>query len=52
MARTVTLKLRFQGYVTVSRGITLTLPTDVDDVIYDAANTLLERDGADGARFA
>ena len=44
MARTITLKLRYQGYETVTRGLTLTLPTDVDDVIFDAATGLLQRE--------
>ena len=44
MTRTITLKLRFQGYVTITRGLTLTLPTDVDDVIFDAASGLLQRE--------
>jgi DNA polymerase-4 len=44
MARTITLKLRFQGYVTITRGLTLTLPTDVDGVICDVAGGLLHRE--------
>jgi DNA polymerase IV len=44
MARTLTLKLRFQGYVTITRGVTLSFATDVDDVIYQAALALLRRE--------
>jgi len=44
MARTITLKLRFEGYVTLTRGLTLALPTDIDDAIYDVAHGLLERE--------
>jgi DNA polymerase IV len=44
MARTLTLKLRFQGYVTITRGVTLSLATDVDDVIYQAALALLRQE--------
>lgn len=43
MARTITLKLRFEGYVTINRGLTLSLPTDVDDTIYEVADGLLQR---------
>ena len=46
MARTMTLKLRFQGYVTITRGVTLSHATDVDDVIYQAALALLRREWA------
>ena len=44
MARTITLKLRYQDFETISRGLTLALPTDVDDVIYETAIGLLERE--------
>ena len=41
MARTITLKLRFEGYITITRGVTPALPADVDDVIYQTACELL-----------
>ena len=44
MARTVTLKLRFHDFETVSRSVTLPLPCDVDDVLYGAACDLLSRE--------
>jgi DNA polymerase-4 len=44
MARTITLKLRYQDFETISRGLTLPLPTDIDDVIYETATGLLERE--------
>lgn len=40
-ARTITLKLRYHDFQTVSRGVTLPLPTDVDDVLYETACMLL-----------
>lgn len=43
MARTVTLKLRFEGYETISRGLTLSLASDVDDVLFNAGLALLQR---------
>jgi DNA polymerase IV len=44
MARTITLKLRFDDFQTLTRGLTLALPSDLDDVIYDTANGLLDRE--------
>ncbi len=44
MARTITLKLRYHDFETRSRSVTLPLPSDVDDVIYVTACTLLSRE--------
>lgn len=41
MARTVTLKLRFHDFETLSRGVTLSFPSDVDDVLYETTCALL-----------
>ncbi|MFA5064170.1 MAG: DNA polymerase IV [Dehalococcoidia bacterium] len=42
MARTVTLKLRYADFETVSRGLTSRMPTNLDDAIFRAAVQLLE----------
>ncbi len=48
-ARTVSLKLRFGDFTTISRGATLSRPVNSDDAIYDAAAALLTKArGADG----
>ena len=40
VARTITLKLRFDDFQTLTRGLTLPLPTDLDDVIGRVAITI------------
>jgi DNA polymerase-4 len=42
-ARTVTLKLRFQDFTTISRSLTLRRPLNSDAAIFEAAATLLDR---------
>jgi DNA polymerase-4 len=48
-ARSLTLKLRYGDFTTITRSLTLDQPTHADDVLYQAAETLLEaalaRDG-------
>ena len=44
-ARTITLKLRFSDYRTITRSITFPQATDSDQVIYEAARELFERHG-------
>jgi DNA polymerase IV len=41
-ARTVTLKLRWEDFTTISRSITLSRPVSSNDAIFNAANGLLE----------
>jgi DNA polymerase-4 len=43
MARTVTLKLRYNDFETITRGQTLSLPTDLDETLYATAIALLDR---------
>jgi DNA polymerase-4 len=45
-ARTVTLKLRFEDFSTVSRSVTLAHPANSDEAIYEAAAALLTKIGA------
>ncbi len=49
-ARTVTLKLRFPPFETLSRSFTRTDPTDLADVLFDAAAGLFERAWAENDR--
>ncbi|KKL23940.1 hypothetical protein LCGC14_2420350, partial [marine sediment metagenome] len=42
-ARTVTLKLRYGDFTTISRSITLGEPTDVTETIWKAASDLLQQ---------
>jgi DNA polymerase-4 len=42
-ARSVSLKLRYGDFTTISRSATLTVPTSADQLIYEAACRLLER---------
>ncbi len=44
MARTVTLKLRFRGYITLTRSLTLSQPTDIDQAIFAVGRGLLARE--------
>ena len=49
-ARTVTLKLRFPPFETLSRSITRTDPSDLADVLFEAAAGLFERAWAENDR--
>jgi DNA polymerase-4 len=42
-AGTIALKLRYSDFTTLSRQMTLAVPTDDEEAIYQAARTLLER---------
>ena len=47
--RTVSLKVRFQDFSTVTRSATLPVPTDMSRVVYSTAHALLRRLRASGA---
>jgi DNA polymerase-4 len=47
--RTVSLKVRFQDFSTVTRSETLAVPTDMSRVLYSTAHDLLRRLRASGA---
>jgi DNA polymerase IV len=51
LARTVTLKVRFADFATITRSRTLGVPTDVGQELYDTARGLFEALGLDRARI-
>jgi len=50
LARTVTLKLRFRDFMTITRSQTLAGPTDVTQELWQAAKKLLRKARAEGVR--
>jgi DNA polymerase IV len=51
LARTVTLKVRFADFATITRSRTLDVPTDVGQELYDTARALFDALGLDRARI-
>jgi DNA polymerase-4 len=51
LARTVTLKVRFADFTTITRSRTLPAPTDVAQELYDTARALFDGLGLDRARI-
>lgn len=51
LARTVSIKVRFADFATITRSRTLGVPTDVGQEIYDAARGLFDALGLDRARI-
>jgi DNA polymerase-4 len=51
LARTVTLKVRFADFATITRSRTLDVPTDVGQELYDTARGLFDALGLDRARI-
>jgi DNA polymerase IV len=51
LARTVTLKVRFADFATITRSRTLDVPTDVAQEVYDTARGLFDALGLDRARI-
>jgi DNA polymerase-4 len=51
LARTVTIKVRFADFATLTRSRTLDVPTDVGQELYDTARTLYDALGLDRARI-
>jgi DNA polymerase IV len=51
LARTVTIKVRFADFATITRSRTLDVPTDVGQEIYDTARGLFDALGLDRARI-
>ena len=51
LARTVTIKVRFADFATITRSRTLDVPTDVGQELYDTARALFDALGLDRARI-
>jgi DNA polymerase IV len=51
LARTVTVKVRFADFATITRSRTLGVPTDVGQDLYDTARALFDALGLDRARI-
>ena len=51
LARTVTIKVRFADFATLTRSRTLDVPTDVGQELYDTARALYDALGLDRARI-
>ncbi|MGY1746223.1 DNA polymerase IV [Blastococcus sp. SYSU D00695] len=51
LARTVTIKVRFADFTTITRSRTLGVPTDVGQELYETARTLFDALGLDRARI-
>jgi DNA polymerase IV len=51
LARTVSIKVRFADFTTITRSRTLTVPTDVGQELYDTARALFDGLGLDRARI-
>jgi DNA polymerase-4 len=51
LARTVSIKVRFADFATLTRSRTLGVPTDVGQELYDTARTLYDALGLDRARI-
>jgi DNA polymerase-4 len=51
LARTVTVKVRFADFATITRSRTLDVPTDVGQELYDTARALFDALGLDRARI-
>jgi DNA polymerase-4 len=51
VGRTVSIKVRFADFTTITRAKTLREPTDVARVVYDTANTLYDALGLERARI-
>jgi DNA polymerase-4 len=51
LARTVTIKVRFADFATITRSRTLDTPTDVGQELYDTARALFDALGLDRARI-
>src|SRR4029453_11307379 len=51
LARTVTIKVRFADFATITRSRTLDVPTDVGQELYDTARALYDALGLDRARI-
>ena len=51
VARTISLKVRFSDFTTITRSRTLTSPTDVGKELYDTSRTLYEALGLQRARI-
>jgi DNA polymerase IV len=51
LARTVSLKVRFADFTTITRSRTLKVPTDVGQELYDTARALFDALGLDRARI-
>jgi DNA polymerase-4 len=51
LARTVSIKVRFADFATITRSRTLDVPTDVGQELYDTARALFDALGLDRARI-
>src|SRR5206468_12152834 len=51
LARTVSIKVRFADFATITRSRTLAVPTDVGQELYDTARSLFDALGLDRARI-
>jgi DNA polymerase-4 len=51
LARTVSIKIRFADFATITRSRTLDVPTDVAQELYDTARSLFDALGLDRARI-
>ncbi len=51
LARTVTIKVRFADFATITRSRTIDVPTDVGQELYDTARALFDALGLDRARI-